>query len=301
MSLTSKEIKEKLAAKGLEQVFHRYHNNDITLKMRKFVISHPDILSNHYSAINNHTALNEVFKSARDFDIDLYLIPFWKKKIDGVLKVVKDSARDLYYGNADYILSAAKMVPGFNWKSLFNAISVYQTDNSYMRQAYATIAKEYSLTNPSDFKDYVNESIFFAKEKKPAYLVRGLMYALFVKQGELTKKTARKIRSDGSEDSSLTGLKALTDNLDLYSNPDELLLQFTDSKYERVIAHLADTLPEHLIASIMGTEFYWAKRKIEARLEEFERLRIEKKKLEEGKASLEGVLNEIRDDPKQEV
>jgi len=286
MSLTPKQVKEKLAAKGLEQVFHRYHSDDIIRKMRKFVISHPDIISDHYDAINNHTSLNEIFKSASEFEIDLYTIPFWKTKIDSLVKTIKDSARELYYGNADYVVSAARMVPGFDWKGMFETISPYQVDNNYMRHPYSIIAREFSKTNPSDFKDYVNESIFYSKEKKPAYPVRGLMYGLFVEQGFLTKKTARKVRSDGSEDSSMSGLKALTNNLDLYSNSDELLLQFTDSKYEHVVGHLADNLPEHLLPSIMGTDFYWPKRKLEQRLERIEQERIEKKKLEEQEADL---------------
>jgi hypothetical protein len=286
MSLTSKQIKEKLASKGLSEIFHRYRTNDTVEKMRKATISHPDILSNHYNAIDNHTSLNEVFKSASQYEIDLYTIPFWKTKIDEMTKKVKDSARELFYGNADYIISAARMVPGFDWKGLFEVVAPYQNDVNYMRHSYSSIAREYSKTNSSAFKDYVNENIFYTKEKKPAYPVRGLMYSLFVKQGFLTKKTARKIRSDGSEDASMSGLRALTEDLDLYSNSDELLLQFTDSKYEQVIGHLADNLPEHLLPSIMGTEFYWPKRKLEKRLERIEREKIEKRRLAEQETSL---------------
>ena len=36
------------------------------------------------------------------------------------------------------------------------------------------------------------------------------------------------------------------------------------------MAHLADFLPEYLLTSIMGTQFYWAKRKLEQRLERIE-------------------------------
>ena len=91
--------------------------------------------------------------------------------------------------------------------------------------------------------------------------------------GFLSKKTARKMRSDASEESSLAGLSALVSSQDLYSDYDNLLLQFTDSKHEGVVTCLAKNLPEYLITSIMGTEFYGAKREIERRLERIERER----------------------------
>ena len=124
-------------------------------------------------------------------------------------------------------------------------------------------------TSIEGFREYVEDFVFFTKEK-PSYAVRGCLYDHYIGKGFLTKKTARKIRSDGSEESSIQGVKALVRNTDMYSNSDELLLQFTDSRYEGVVSVLADELPDYLLTSIMGTDFYWAKRKIEQRLEEIE-------------------------------
>jgi len=279
----NKETVDALISRGLERVFVSHYNlDDLTIKMRKMILFHPEILIGYFKAIDNHSALNEVFKSANEFEIDLSKIPFWKKKINAIANLATssdESISGLWYGQADYIISAANMVQDFDWKKLFDNMSKLQDNNNYLRTSYKTVAKRYSETNPVLFKSHVENNIFFTKERRPAYPVRGIMYSHYVGLGFLTKKTARKIRSDGSEDSSLSGLKALTDNLDLYSNSDELLLQFTDSKYEGVISHLADTLPEYLLASIMGTPFYWAKRKLESRLESIEKAREAAKSL----------------------
>ena len=62
----------------------------------------------------------------------------------------------------------------------------------------------------------------------------------------------------------------MVENKEKYFNYDDLLLQFTDSKYDDVIILLADTLPEYLITSLMGTESYRGKRRVERRLEQIE-------------------------------
>jgi hypothetical protein len=283
MSNSTKETKENLIGRGLEHIFGRsyYSREEHVQKLRKNLISYPEILADHYKAIDNDASLNEVFSTAKTHDIDLYSIPFWKKKIcsltDDVSKTPEEYSQDIWWGNSDYIISAASMIPDFDWQNLFKELSNHQNHQNYLRAAYTKVATNFSKTSPSKFKVHVDENLFFLSGKKPSYVVRGLMYQLYVKSGFLTKKTARKIRSDGSEDSSVSGVKALTENIDLYTNQDELLLQFTDSKYESVICHLADHLPEHLIPSIMGTEFWYAKRKIENRLEAIEARKIEEK------------------------
>jgi len=54
----------------------------------------------------------------------------------------------------------------------------------------------------------LEDDIFYAK-KKPGYQARSIFYQRYIEKGLLTKKTARKIRSDGAEEASVAGLKAL--------------------------------------------------------------------------------------------
>lgn len=268
------DTRERLIKRGIEQVFGRYYGHrEDKAKIRKMLISYPDILSSRFDVIDNSESLNEVFVTAAKEEIDLYAIPFWREKIESLTSLLEDDedrSRELWYGQADYMLSAASMIDDYDWNALFKAVSKFQMFNNYLRPSYVKIAKNFASSNSEDLKKYAEEEIFFSKDKKLAYPVRGLMYKMYIEQGFLTKKTARKIRSDGSEDSSVSGVKALVENTELYSNSDELLLQFTDSKYERVICELAENLPEYLLASIMGTQFYYAKRMIERRLESIE-------------------------------
>jgi hypothetical protein len=277
-----KKSKDRLIANGLNNIFGQGYNICAdTKKIRNAVISYPEILSDHFESINNTITLTQVFDTANEQEVDLYKNPFWKKKIDKIAGQSSETLLSIWSGHADHIISAAKMVPGFDWLKLFKGLSERQDSNNYIRPSYRAVVKSLAAASPDKFKTHVETSIFFAKKNRPTYAVRGLMYSEYIKAGLLTKKTARKIRSDGSEDSSVTGLRSLVDNIDLYSNSDELLLQFTDSKYEAVICYLADQLPEYLLTSIMGTEFYWAKRKIENRLESIEKEREASRKAKE--------------------
>jgi hypothetical protein len=265
--------KEALIEKGLSYIFERYRSSCVdTERLRKHVLLHPSILSDRFSSVDNHDSLEQIFKTAKKNDIDLYSIPFWKKKINAMTEAITNggtSARSIWLGHCNYLLSAAAMVKGFDWKDLFMQMALHQSQTPYVRDPYRIALDSFSEQYPSGFKEYVEESVFFTKTK-PCYGVRGFLYDRYVAAGFLSKKTARKIRSDGSEDASLQGLKSLLGNVDLYSNSDELLLQFTDSRYEQVVCQLADSLPDYLLTSIMGTEFYWAKRRIENRLEAIE-------------------------------
>jgi len=268
--MAPEETKKALAGRGLGVVFRQNYRDDREYEAVKlFVLNNPDLMEDHIDWVDTPEHLNKIFLTANRLDINLYSFQFWKRKIDKMLKNV--AHKSIFSGNADYLVSAACMTEDFDWTSLFESMYAYQASHSWVRNSFLRVLMEFAKREPSKFKKHVDEHVFFEKEKKPPFCVRGPLYQEYVVAGLLSKKTARKIRSDGSEEASLQGLRALTNNLDSYSNSDELLLQFTDSKYEQVIDHLAENLPEHLIASIMGTEFRYAKRKIEARLEKIER------------------------------
>jgi hypothetical protein len=271
--MAPEETKKALAGRGLGVVFRQNYRDDREYETVKlFVLNNPDLMEDHIDWVDTPEHLNKIFLTANRLDINLYSFQFWKRKIDKMLKnATAHSSRSIFNGDADYLISAACMAESFDWTSLFESMYAHQASHNWVRNSFSRVLREFAKREPSKLKKHVDEHVFFAKEKKPPFCVRGFLYQEYIVAGLLSKKTARKIRSDGSEDASLQGLRALTDNLDSYSNSDELLLQFTDSRYEQVICHLAENLPEYLIASIMGTEFYYAKRRIEARLERIER------------------------------
>jgi hypothetical protein len=92
------------------------------------------------------------------------------------------------------------------------------------------------------------------------------LYKSYIENGLLTKKTARKIRSEPSEAASLSGARALMDNLELYSNSDELVVQFVDTKYSDVAQYMAEKIPMSMISYLVGSEHWYAKQIVERRL-----------------------------------
>lgn len=231
---------------------------------------------------------------AEDAEINLYSLPIWRKSIDTLAKSLLDedaSAHEIWNGHRRYSISAAAMVDSFRWDKLFHRMWEVQKGHNYIRETFVNIMKNYANNFSEAFKELAENEVFFAKQK-PAYAARGSVYSQYIECGFLTAKTARKIRSDASSDASAAGLRTLFDNKDKYTNYDDLLLQFTDSKYDDVICLLADNLPEYLITSIMGTDSYHGKRRVERRLEQIEQEKEAVKKAELEQA-LEGAVSEV--------
>ena len=195
--------------------------------------------------------LNSILAHAENIGLNLYSQPDWKRSIVNLAESLfseNTSSHDIWNGYRGYAIAAAGMVDNFKWDNLFNKTWEVQKQNNYVRETFRKILKNYASSLPTAFKELAEAEIFFSKTK-PCYAARGAIYSQYVESGFLTLKTARKIRSDASSDSSVAGLKSLIENREKYFNYDDLLLQFTDSKYDDVICLLADSLPEYLITS----------------------------------------------------
>tara|TARA_Y100000034_G_C6884031_1_gene405614 strand:- start:1146 stop:2042 length:897 start_codon:yes stop_codon:yes gene_type:complete len=244
------------------------------------ILDHVNDKDDYYNHFDKNKFIDNLFKIASDKDINLYSIPEWRQKIDLFLsaeyldKEQEDSRfspfLESFYDRATYILNAANMVPDYDWTDLFGRMYGLQRNYKYTRSSFRFVFNKLSDTKPTYFKEFAKSNIFWPTEKKPNYAVRTTFYRKYIELGFLDKKTVRKIRSDGSEDASMSGLKALIEHEELYSDYFDLLLQFSDSKYEGVLMILAKELPIHLLTSIMGTESNWVKQTIDKRLNQEE-------------------------------
>ena len=281
MLSSQSETKEFLRDYGMKQLFLRrsYYREDSKESFDNFVksqvIESESLFSNSLSKAileDDVEYLKSILDFAKDNSLKIENNSFWRSSLDKIVNSFPTSsdgeidASFLLQGRARHILMAAERIEGFNWEDLF--LKVYPTQKlyGYIRNEFVTVLDMYSKTATSSFEKFANNDIFFSKTK-PGYHIRGLIYSSYVKRGLLNSKTARKIRSDASGEASTRGLKALMDNPDLYENHDDLLLQFTDSKHEEVVVYLAKNLPMYLVSSLMGTEFYHAKRVLERRLQ----------------------------------
>jgi len=195
---------------------------------------------------------------------------FWKKKFVSYSdpEYVAKAARSYVNGSAPWVDLGLKLNDSPKTFELFEIIHENISQNNWLNPRYENLVASLAEDSPLSLKLFV-ESNVFKKGKfdraKPA--IRGLLYKHYVEQGFLTTKTARKIRSDSSGEASHAGVVALLEGeADTYSNQEELLLCFTDSRHECVVEYLARNLPIHLISSLLGTDFTYAKSTIERRM-----------------------------------
>ena len=286
MSDNANGILKSMRDKGIATLFwqsphYRSSKNNRLNRYKTQIMKSEHLISDPLrNAINNEdvTFLNYLFSHADYADIDLWDLHHMREPIRDIankLIVDKDKSyryREIYNGHHEYAVIAASFVEGFDWKTVFSGVFEIQRSSNYVRSTFRKITSNYARDFSESFKDFVDSEVFFSKTK-PCYAARGALYAAYVEAGMLNSKTARKIRSDSSYEASVAGVKALFEHKDNYSNFDSLALQFSDSKHEEVVAYLAQNLPEHLLASIMGTEFCEAKRVLRNRLEKIERER----------------------------
>lgn len=80
-----------------------------------------------------------------------------------------------------------------------------------------------------------------------SHSIRGEIFASLASVGCLTKKAARKIRSDSSEEASEIGIKAIADNITKFKNAAEVLSQVMDTKHTNSAIYLARTIPREYL------------------------------------------------------
>ncbi len=78
---------------------------------------------------------------------------------------------------------------------------------------------------------------------KFSYCYRSLFYAALARKGTLSKKAARKIRSDSSDEASAIGIKAIGENLSKFEDPAGILSQVLDTKNYESAHFLANNIP----------------------------------------------------------
>ncbi len=80
-----------------------------------------------------------------------------------------------------------------------------------------------------------------------SHTLRGEIFSALASVGCLTKKAARKVRSDSSEEASEMGVKAIADNITKFKNAAEVLSQVMDTKHHNSALYLARTVPKEYL------------------------------------------------------
>jgi hypothetical protein len=82
---------------------------------------------------------------------------------------------------------------------------------------------------------------------KLSHTIRGEVFVALASVGCLTKKAARKVRSDSSEEASEMGVRAIADNITKFKNAAEVLSQVMDTRHTNSALYLARTVPKEYL------------------------------------------------------
>lgn len=104
---------------------------------------------------------------------------------------------------------------------------------------------------PSTIIDHV-ESIDFVKNIY--YGCRGYIFSALASSGNLSKKAARKIRSDSSEEASMAGIRAISENISKFKNAPEVLSQVMDTKHSTCATYLARNVAKEYLPFMVGCQ-----------------------------------------------
>lgn len=268
---------------GLHELFRRgisrygstnddlYGKDEDTVKyfqMTKTIVKDPNLICEYFDDLDGYNKYL-FMKACRIEGVDLYnSSDTWSDRINEMLNISNDqgscgsSCSPYVQGDLDEyrslierespLLMAALLKPDFNWSRYYSILESSICDSRYINRVWDIFLDKYMENDEQLYLKFLKR-VLFENNSKPVHDIRAYLYRRFISGGYLKSTFARKMRSDGSEFASESAVSALLKNEDLYSNFDELVLSFSDSRYESVLNSLARGLPERLLPSIMGS------------------------------------------------
>lgn len=234
--------------------------NDYVLEKYKEVILHESFLDN-------------IIVHANKEGINLYEQKGWSSILDEAYeRAVADPAiLKRLSTRSSYLETIILWKKDIDVPSLFQKVFAIQKNCNYTGSLFENITKILFERNPIDAKLIVDSEVFDTDEKPSSGIRQGL-YLHYIKNGFLTKKKARKLRSETSEyisDSCIgTLINVSNEKPSLYPNINELIIQFSDTRYDLVQMTLAAKAPFGLLCGFLGFTYPKAKNLIEKRIQD---------------------------------
>jgi len=237
------------------------------------IIFNQYVVDTYSEILTDPDNLSGICHKAAHSGIDLYRHPIWNKFLDTQFEAGLKNDNIIYQAlrNSDnymnYLLHWKKDV---DWMEIYNLYFEKQKFHSYVTVPFVNTLNKYFEHNPICARISIEADLFEA-ESKPDSNVRTEMYIAYIKSGFLDRKKARKIRSESSEYASMKAVSFLMEfaeaNPKLYPNIDELLLQFSDTKYDSVQEVIAYHAPYRILCAFVGFESKRAKKILEERMQ----------------------------------
>ena len=278
-----KSQEEQMIQIGLSELFRKsicryggsisdiYNNDDSPIehhKMTRTIVRNPNFICKYFDDLDRYHKYT-FMKACRIEGVDLYgASDSWASRINEMLNIKGDqiscgsscspyvqSHLDEYKSLTERespLLMAALLKPDFDWSRYYSILENSICTSRYINRVWDTFLDKYMENDEDRYVDFLTKTLF-ENNNKPVHEIRAYLYKRFISGGYLKSSFARKMRSDGSEFASESAVSSLLKNKELYSNFDELVLSFSDSRYESVLNSLARGLPERLLPSIMGS------------------------------------------------
>ena len=195
--------------------------------------------------------LSLVFLYARDNGINLLSDSFFEAWIGQSGKRLIEDINSSRYSNywqrpsPEYV---AVIESGFISGSANPAI-IFKDRYSRIKRTYINnfdveLIKSIAIRNSEVMIQTVEDTEFV---KNVSYTIRAKIYSSLAECGKLSKKAARKIRSDSSEEASDAGVRAIAANLKKFDNAAEILSQVMDTKHYSSAKSLAESVPKEYL------------------------------------------------------
>ena len=267
--------KSFLLQKGIGFLFNTWGDEHIKSGLVK------NILDNICELVDDPSELDEVSKSivygflSENQSINPLSKDGWRKDIESSSEslsnetlgqwVLLNEGRRRFNGHSipHFSFYSNLILKKADWSSVGRRLSPLLRYNS---ETSSIIFSSWLEEDREDYMSFVDDEIF---GKKWGWEVRSVVYKELIAQGLLTKSYARKLRSEASSKASCAALNCLVKNEELYSNYDELITQFMDTRHEDVAGILASNAPIHMLSFLLGSDFYWAKSTAERRFNEY--------------------------------
>lgn len=205
-----------------------------------------------YHASYHGDLLSNSFSWAKSNGVDLLTKPGFSEWISSnANRLMDDITACRYKANwespsTDYIafIEAGFLSGKADPTAIFHKRFLDYTNRSRINGFEVYLMKAVAARVPKLFIDQI-EGIDFASNV--GYGLRAKIFEAIGETGHLTKKAARKIRSDASEEAASSGIRAIADNIDKFPNANEVLAQIMDTKYLGPARYLVQTIPRDLL------------------------------------------------------
>lgn len=226
------------------------NSGDMLKELFSSMIISDIIFSSQGNLSNNSTqsVISSAFAYARDNKIDLMKDPGFSNWINnnctllgyqiqaGKYRTYWEQPGPNYIGVIEAGFISKKVTPAEVWNERIRSGS----KKSYISNYDAEIIMSIVARDPDFVLKQVEDQDFASRFSYP---YRSKIYQALASCGKLTKKAARKIRSDSSEEASQAGIKAIAENLSKFDLPTEILSQVMDTKHYHAARYLAVNIP----------------------------------------------------------